>query len=612
VPLRIFLLALWFGLATGLVELGTLLVRNRFSGGVSLGILQLNRHFLWMTPAADLVLFLATGIALGLASCLRPGPVGRWAPALLSFLTFLALLLTIPGLYPVAAVTLAAGAARLADRLLRPHGPRLRRLATASLPLLALLAVGLALRDLGGSPKAAHGSSAAPLPADGTSTRPNVLLLVLDTVRAESLSLHGYHRDTSPNLKRIAARGVRFDQARSTAPWTFPSHASLFTGRWPHELKVGEDRPLDATYPTLAEVLGRRGYDTAGFVANTYFCNAWYGLGRGFDVYEDFYDEEMSVSLTETLDCSALGRRLLKLSGFPSGKDRRRKDAARIGRDLLEWLDGRPGRPFFAFLNFFDAHTPYVVPGGVEHPFGLRPRTPEEEATLREWDERPKQNLPEHDVALAHDAYDDCIAYLDRQLGLLFDELEARGVLENTLVIVTSDHGEELGEHGLHGHGKSLYSQETRVPLVIVPPGGLEAGLAVAEPVSLRDVPATIAEAALPAGESPFPGRSLGRFWRGSPGDAATAADPVFSEVSLRQVVSRNPHRPPAWRGPMQSLVLDGKAYIRNADGRPELYDYRDDPTDSRDLAGSPELAPVLDRLRGVLESWKAGVGTPP
>ena len=110
----------------------------------------------------------------------------------------------------------------------------------------------------------------------------NVLFLVMDTVRADHLSLHGYERDTTPNLQRVARKGIRFDLAQATAPWTLPSHASMFTGLWPHQTGVSEHRPLDEDCPTVAEFLAGRGYLTAGFVANTYFCNSWYGLGQGF------------------------------------------------------------------------------------------------------------------------------------------------------------------------------------------------------------------------------------------------------------------------------------------------------------------------------------------
>ena len=117
---------------------------------------------------------------------------------------------------------------------------------------------------------------------------PNVLLIVLDTVRADHLSLYGYRRPTSPTLERLARRGVRFDEARATAPWTLPSHASLFTGRWPHELGVKWLTPWRGNDPTLAEYLGSRGYATAGFVANTLYCSYDSGLGRGFTRYDDY------------------------------------------------------------------------------------------------------------------------------------------------------------------------------------------------------------------------------------------------------------------------------------------------------------------------------------
>lgn len=347
-----------------------------------------------------------------------------------------------------------------------------------------------------------------------------------------------------------------------------------------------------------------RGYGTAGFIANTYFCNAWYGLGRGFDHYEDFYDDETTVTLAETLHCSALGRRLMGFAGMVSGGSRPRKDAARINRDFLSWLSAQEQehRPFFAFLNYFDAHTPYLLPDGVDRHFGLRPENPAELEILRNWNERPKKNVTQREATLVHDAYDDCIAYLDGQLGKLFDELEHRGMLMNTLVIVTSDHGEELGERGIFGHGKSLYAQEVHVPLLIIPPRGMTAGISVKDPVSLRDLAATVADVVNRKTQPPFPGKSLARYWTPASSDRQPPEEPVLSEVSLCMKVSRNPNRPPAWRGPMQSLVAEGKVYIRNADGREELYDLENDPSETHDLAASNDAASILERLRFQLQ----------
>ena len=150
------------------------------------------------------------------------------------------------------------------------------------------------------------GAAALPPPRAGAS---NVVLIVLDTVRADHLSLYGYGRETTPGSRRLADRGILFDFARSVASWTLPSHASMFTGRWPHELSVDSDRPLDGNTPTLAEFLGRRVL-TGGFTANTYYTNAWYGIDRGFARYEDAV-ENRTFSVQETLRCAAIFRRAM-------------------------------------------------------------------------------------------------------------------------------------------------------------------------------------------------------------------------------------------------------------------------------------------------------------
>ena len=387
----------------------------------------------------------------------------------------------------------------------------------------------------------------------------NVLLVVMDTVRADRLSLYGLRAQDHKKPGTLGGKSIQFNQARSTAPWTLPSHASMFTGLWPHQTGVGEDLPLDGTPPTLAEFLTARGYLTAGFVGNTYFCNSWYGLGRGFTHYEDFYDEDLVISVAETLRSSSLGRCLLRLMNLPIGSERHRKDAAQINSDFLDWLsEQEKGQPFFAFLNYFDAHSPYLLPAGCKHQF-RRAETAAELNVLLNWENCPKQNIPENYRTVVSDAYDDCLTYLDSQIGKLIDELERRGVLDNTLVIITSDHGEELGEHRLYGHGQSLYSQELHVPLMILLPGNRAAGRIVAAPVSLRDLPATIVDLLEVSSDSPFPGKSLARFWEPRRGKLDRAAPAVLSEVALRDKVSKNQNRPPAWRGPMASIVAHGQ-----------------------------------------------------
>lgn len=597
----LFLLSIWFGVVAGLLELGLVYTRNQISGWSSLGALQISRHFPWMIPLANLVLFLIWGLVVALLGRVWNVVRGRPSVFLLSFPACLAPLLMLPGLYRTAYLALAAALATWVVRLAWRFPGAFRRLVHVSLPPLFFASV-LFAGWKGTTVALGERWAIAALPAPPRQAK-NVLLLVLDTVSAAHLSLHGYGRDTSPSLRRIAARGVRFDQAQSTAPWTLPSHASMFTGLWPHDTGAAENRPLDDRCLTVAEFLSARGYLTAGFVANTYFCNSWYGLGRGFAHYEDFYNEDLVVSASETLRSSALGRIAVRLANLKRDGGRRRKTAADINDNFLNWLSNqKEGRPFFVFLNYFDAHSPYLVPDQWDHRFGIRAETPDQRTLLEDWENRPKQNISESETALVTDAYDDCIAYLDFHIGKLIDELARRGILENTLIVITSDHGEALGEHGLFGHGRSLYSQEIHVPLVILPPGRAGSGRVVAEPVSLRDLPATFIDVLGLAEESPFPGKSLAGYWSGGTGSDAGATSPAFSEVALRQKLSKNPNRAPAWRGPMQSVVADGQALIRNADGREELYDILNDPAELYDLAGSADSGTLLP-LQRALES---------
>ncbi len=591
--------AAWFGVITGFLELSVLLVRNAQTGGVALGVLRLNRHFTWMVPVADVLIFLACGLALYVVSLIRPRLEAKVRPFVLCFLAFLALLLLVPRLYQTAPLALAGGFALLVGRpiLAGARGFGLRT--AASLPCfvagLTCLSAWVSGKDVLQEEWVRFRAS-KPGPA-----APNVLLIVMDTVRAASLSLHGYHRDTSPNLVRIAERGVTFEQARATAPWTLPSHASMFTGRWPHDLSAGEKAPLDATCPTIAEYLSSHGYATGGFVANVFFCNAWYGLARGFEHYDDFYGDEVTVSIGETLNSSTLGRALCSLTGRALPLVRRRKDAARVNRDFLRWLPTVSGRPFFAFLNYFDAHAPYLPPEGFQRRFGRSPLSAGDYITLMEWNERSRKGVSAQTAELALDGYDDCIASLDQELGNLFDELERRGVRERTLIIITSDHGEAMGEHGFYQHGMSLYDQEVHVPLMVIPPGKRSPALRISQPVSLRQIPATIVDLLDVSPGSPFPGASLARFWRRRATAMTGVEGPVVSEAALLGKVSTNLAGPPAWRGKMSSLVAGGMTYIRNADGSEELYDVAGDPGQNSNRAHSGDLQPVLDNLRAAL-----------
>ena len=471
---------------------------------------------------------------------------------------------------------LASGLASCLARAIGTNLTAFRRLVGRTFPILAIGVVGLVGHTLGRQVLCEQRaiSAIATAPTRGPEA-PNVLLIVLDTVRADRLSLYGYHRDTTPNLSRLALRGVTFEQARSTASWTLPSHASMMTGHWPHQQSARLHGPLDNTHRTVAEFLSARGYATAGFIANTTYCSAETGLARGFAHYEDH-----DLSSQGILSTSALGRRLLWpglviASQWLGGdlKAEPRKDAARINGDLLAWLKTPGKRPFFAFLNYLDAHSPYVPPATFDRHFGVKPESRADRATLDHWFTLDKTTLSPRDIQLASDAYDDCLAYLDEQLGRLFDELDRAGVLGNTLVIVTADHGEQFGEHDLYCHASSLYDPEIHVPLLVILPGGAHAGLSIAEPVSLRNLPATIADVLGQSGDSgsggPFPGRSLARAWDRS---RCTEFEPLLAEVDGPAKTAPGLGRSPAFRGPMKALVSGHDAYLRNGDGTEELY----------------------------------------
>ncbi len=202
---------------------------------------------------------------------------------------------------------------------------------------------------------------------------------------------------------------------------------------------------------------------------------------------------------------------------------------------------------------------------------------------------------------MASDSYDDCLAYIDEQIGRLLDELGRRGRLEDTLVVITADHGEHFGEHELYGHASSLYDQEIRVPLVIVPPRCGSPGRVVEQAVSLRDIPATIADLTGLMTITPFPGQTLARCWAPGGNPSSSKCGSVLSEVEEPAQASPNQGRSPIFRGSMKAVVADGKAYIRNGDGVEELYDLASDPNEARDLAGRAESLHELARFRSEL-----------
>ena len=372
-PVAVFLTMCWFGLAAGLLELALVVAQQGLIARISLESLRTNRHFLWMIPAADLAIFAVCGVVLARLARRRPGSAlslcHRTGPGLLA----LGALLSVECLHPIVAVVLSSAFAYKAAALLKGRSALFLAGVRKTLPVMAVVPVVFAGFTVY-SERTSERRAWSRLPASPPAA-PNVLFIVLDNVRADSMSLYGHARPTTPRLADLARDGVRFDSARSTASWTLPSHASMFTGQWPHRLSVDWMIGLDGTYPTLAEFLAGQGYATAGFVANTYYCNARYGLDRGFARYEDFRENQV-VSPFEIVRSTSLGKCLLRLMGysmsFAPGDLDSRKTAATINRDALEWISNRPGnRPFFLFLNYYDAHSPFIPPQEATRRFGL-------------------------------------------------------------------------------------------------------------------------------------------------------------------------------------------------------------------------------------------------
>ena len=564
--------ALWFGLGAGLLEAGLLTAHHRLIHG----FIYLSPHLVWMAPVANIGWFGIPALLLLLFSRWWPGLRNPGVTiAVFSFLAALSILLIPSRLHRVAVLLLALGIGIQAGRMLAKRSAGFNGLVRRTLPAMVILVLLLAAGTIGwGVYREKRDAKRMGAARAGA---PNIVLIVLDTVRRASLSMYGYQRATSPAMERWAARGVRFEHALATASWTLPSHASMFTGRLPHELSAGWLRPLDGTWPTLAETLRDQGYLTAGFVANILYCNRSFGLARGFVHYEDYRiapgEFLVNASIGRALSESHLVRQLTGYHDILS-----RKSGASISRAFLDWEARQGDRPWFAFLNYFDAHQPFFPPHADR--FGA---TGDRALALLELRphmgkiENAEQRLTPPQVEAERNAYDAALAYLDAQVDLVLTELEKRGALRNTIVVVTSDHGEQFMEHGLFDHGNSLYRFAIEVPLFVIGPGVPVD--TVTEPVSLRDLPATLMDLG-GQGDSRFPGQTLRRTWTRQGGGA-----PVISETS-----GPSPNR---W---FKSIVAAGRHAIWSADST-ELYDFTADPAEVRTLLGNSIGRQELDSL---------------
>ena len=272
---------------------------------------------------------------------------------------------------------------------------------------------------------------------------PSVVLVTLDTVRADHIACYGYRRIETPSIDELAREGIRFEQAYAQVPLTLPSHAVILTGTYPMFSGVRDvtSTGLPATVPTLAEILRGNGYRTAAFVSS-FVLNSKWGLARGFEVYDDQTDRDTGLNKN------------------PSLLERR---GDRTMNRALSWLDSRSDGPFFLWVHLYDPHRPYRPP----------------EPYLRRY---------------AGHLYDGEIAFDDAQLGRLVAHLRRLKIYDDTLIVLAGDHGESLGEHGEAEHGFFIYNATLRVPLILKTPGSTLASRVVTDPVSLVDLAPTIAE----------------------------------------------------------------------------------------------------------------------
>jgi arylsulfatase A-like enzyme len=584
-PAQAIGLAVSFGLLFGFTEYLQTEIKYRIDGVYSDWS---NPDMLWMAPLA-IAAFFTVGIVLLLLLTLsvrRPVSFRGLAALLFAAGIFGLLRALRVGIHPAGAIILAGGAGVALSRLVA------RRHAYVQRTAVRFGAAGIALAVAAGL--AMHGFTAVrerlairALPAGAGS--PDIVLLILDTVRAEQLGLYGYDRDTSPALDSVALAGILFRNAFAPSPWTLPAHASLFTGIEPSRLSTGWQSTLDATYPTLAERLAGLGYVNAGFVANLHYTTRRSGLARGFHHYRD-YAVSVPTFLASTWITTAAANRS---PGF-SGNAARivRKHAPDINAEFLDWHAAHDSsRPFFAFLNYFDAHDPYIAHDGFADRLGPPPADSVQNA---------ERNLVARGQGSRDNAdrYDSMIAFLDRHIGALLDSLRDRAALDRAWLFITSDHGEQFGEHGLTFHGNSLYSQLLRVPLIVIPPGGLDRPIEIDAPVSLVDLFPTLLAIAGADDTAANAGTSLLPMLDGV---TPRAGAPIIAELDPN--LHDRGLQPPLSHGPMKSIVDGPWHYVRNGNGTEELYDIFSDPSEYDDRSGFPAADSTLRRLRAALDA---------
>lgn len=595
--------AVWLGLITGLVEGTALYLLQQWDvlqGQIT--FLGASYPVIWIAAFYDALLFLLVG--LGFVTVHRFFPrriVELIAFSALGALTFFAWFqLYASGRLKIYAVAvLALGLGYQFARTVTSRQERFEKIVRKTFPALLLFTVALFGVIQGGMWVQEQWALARLPKADGNA--PNILVIVIDTLRADHLSSYGYYRDTDPNISRIAQEGVLFENAFAASNWTVPSHASLLTGRWLHEHLADTNEagtrtvPLDDTYPTIGEALMQKGYRTAAFSANFETFKSRNGFGRGFIRFEDYYQSLANLSVSSIYGRTLEYYVLHKIFGMEHKYDRRW--APDINDHVLRWIKRDSQHPYFVLINYFDVHSPYVPPepfrskyASIENPGGL---------INTDWSMfEIYVPMTEEQFQGEIDAYDGSIAYVDFHIQNLLENLKASGNLENTLVVITSDHGESFGEHGLLEHHNGLYPEVIRVPLIFWWHGHLPAGVRIEQFVSNAALPATILDL-LGDATGQFPGPSLRVLWE----DPEAEVEWPYPIAEVTKAIWLPPQHLPV-NGKMESVISPEFQIIQHEVNGTELYDLKNDPNLLHNLYGNPAYVEIAEALRSLL-TWR-------
>ncbi len=448
---------------------------------------------------------------------------------------------------------------------------RLGRRSVFTLGTLSVLLVSAALVGRFG----AGGAAAPAADSGGAPGAPwNIVVIVIDTARQDRLSCYGYERETSPRLSELAESATLYTNAYSTSSWTGPGHASLFTGLYSAAHGATQENwALSDSLVTFAEVLAKRGYRTVGIAENPMLASDR-GYAQGFSEY------------------------------YESWRRGSRGSSGACVEDFRRALDGAPGvEPFLVFVNIIAPHSPYDSAKQFRDRFVSDPSIRLSSNMWRQY-YTGRRSFSAAELKHLNELYDAEMLYADYLVGQMMDELGKRGLWDRTVFVVTSDHGENIGDHSHVDHVFTLYETATRIPLIVRQPAVFRAGGVDTAPVQLTDLFPTFLElAGLSPSDFPSQGRSLL--------DEGAAADrPVFMEYYYpRQVLScygreefrRSPLLTPYLRR-IRSVTKSGMKLIWGSDGRHELYDIANDPHETRNLIDSPAHREIRDELIALVQ----------